>query len=161
MGWRAAAKTVAVKAGNRPAKTAKVAPRKATAKQAPIAPLRITPAPADDEDPPGQGDIMDRLARRALRLMDILERKLDEETLAEEHMKMMAQLIKMLADFKRNAIQPGENDVSKDARRHDDNPAPETPEDMARLRAELAATIADVVASHAAASGAGGDAGEG
>lgn len=101
-------------------------------------------------------------AGRATRLgIAILARELEEKIAAgeppDEIAVAMSRLNKAAADARRNGLQVEGSGLPGDMNEQSAAAPPRSPEDMARLRAELAAAIADAVATHEAGPAAGED----
>ncbi len=94
------------------------------------------PAPASRE-PLDPRHLMQRLAGRALDLMDMLERKLGGADAGESDARLMASLIKMLGDFRRFGFDGGDNEGSGAAHGHAGASPAETAGDLARLRTSV------------------------
>ena len=129
-------------------------PAKKTSKPKPAAQLSAKPKPrlgkptrprrtseqsqlCDSNEPPDSATIMKRLTWTALRLMNALERQLAEGDVSEPTTRMMANLIKMLPDFKKFDLENGETGLSGDQNEHAGATSAESAAEMARIRSEV------------------------
>ena len=140
-GWKKPARAKAPKAKAAAKKPATRKPRRAARGRASV----------------GHEDIMQRLAARALRLMDLLERRLGAEDISDEHMRLMTSLVKMLAEFQKSGIARGDSATNGDANGCAGADPAESAGDLARARSDLAARIAAAIAAHAGDDTSGGE----
>ncbi len=128
-------------------------PRKAPPRAArpPVeAPEGEAGAPADSTA------ILNRLARKALRLMDLLEKQLGAGGVSEQDTRMMASLIRMLSDFRKSGLEGGA-ETGGVLNGRDGESSADLAADMARARSDLVARLSAAIAAHEAGDVSGGD----